>query len=377
MSVISAASLANAGISEIKGKHMQYSKFWNNNNNNNISSNNSQKSSSSSSAKRAKLSTKTELELGRISAGAKDLLLLMFSAVFAELEISIALLGFKIGCKVALDHCLGPSELCGVLVCCWQGLLLDLAGCVGGACLWAAWSVHHGSSSASAACLLVCVSGLLCLMSLGVCHWAAWSVHLGSSSASAACLFLCDSGLCIVKAALYHCLGPSVWSGIWFQLLGLVLFIHKYSSVMYLDVAIPISLSYFISTSTMIYVQHLTLGFPDPPLDLKDARISMFLMGISGNLYHHYLLSKLREQGDKGYKIPKGGLFDRVICPHYLFEILGFIGISCISQTLYAFSFTLGTTIYLTGRSYATRRRYLTKFQDFPKNIKALIPFVL
>ncbi|THG22138.1 hypothetical protein TEA_020854 [Camellia sinensis var. sinensis] len=162
-----------------------------------------------------------------------------------------------------------------------------------------------------------------------------------------------------------------------FKRLFEVLFIHKYSSVMYLDVAIPISLSYFISTSTMIYAQHLTLGFPEPPLDLKDAGISMFLMGISGNLYHHYLLSKLRKRGDKGYKIPKGGLFDLVICPHYLFEILGFIGISCISQTLYAFSFTLGTTIYLMGRSYATRKWYLTKFQDFPKNIKALIPFVL
>ncbi|KAF5948126.1 hypothetical protein HYC85_014083, partial [Camellia sinensis] len=143
-----------------------------------------------------------------------------------------------------------------------------------------------------------------------------------------------------------------------FKRLFEVLFIHKYNSVMYLDVTIPISLSYFISTSTMIYAQHLTLGFPEPPLDLKDAGISM-------------------KRGDKGYKIPKGGLFDLVICPHYLFEILGFIGISCISQTLYAFSFTLGTTIYLIGRSYATRKWYLTKFQDFPKNVKSLIPFVL
>ncbi|KAL7185006.1 hypothetical protein ACSBR2_027030 [Camellia fascicularis] len=263
MSVISAASLANAGISEIKGKHMQYSKFWNNNNNNNnnnnIGSNNSQKSPSSSSAKRAKLSTKTG----------------MLIAYTPALLASVASFGIF------------PNEG-------FRFLLVN----------------------------------------------SALTIHF-------------------------------------FKRFFEVLFIHKYSSVMYLDVAIPISLSYFISTSTMIYAQHLTLGFPEPPLDIKDAGISMFLMGISGNLYHHYLLSKLREQGDKGYKIPKGGLFDRVICPHYLFEILGFIGISCISQTLYAFSFTLGTTIYLMGRSYATRKWYLTNFQDFPKNIKALIPFVL
>lgn len=34
MSVISIASLANAGFSEVRGKHMSYSKFWNVNNNN-------------------------------------------------------------------------------------------------------------------------------------------------------------------------------------------------------------------------------------------------------------------------------------------------------------------------------------------------------
>ncbi|KAK2457163.1 3-oxo-5-alpha-steroid 4-dehydrogenase family protein [Trifolium repens] len=88
-----------------------------------------------------------------------------------------------------------------------------------------------------------------------------------------------------------------------------------------------------------------------------------------------YLLSKLRGKGEKGYKIPKGGLFDYVICPHYLFEIIAFYGFSFISQTLYGFSFALGTTFYLLGRSYAARRWYVSKFEDFPKNVKAIIPF--
>ncbi|MBA0571140.1 hypothetical protein Golob_004730, partial [Gossypium lobatum] len=77
---------------------------------------------------------------------------------------------------------------------------------------------------------------------------------------------------------------------------------------------------------------------------------------ISGNFYHHYLLSKLRTKGDKEYKIPKGGLFELVICPHYLFEILEFLGISLISQTLYSFSVTLGSALYLMCRSYVTRK---------------------
>lgn len=155
-----------------------------------------------------------------------------------------------------------------------------------------------------------------------------------------------------------------------------VLFIHQYSGNMILDSAIPITLSYFTGTVCMIYAQYLTQGVPGPKLDLKVAGEVLFLVGIAGNFYHHYLLSKLREKGDKTYKIPKGGLFGLVICPHYLFEIIIFIGFCLISQTLYSFLFALGTLWYLMGRSYATRRWYLSKFENFPRQVKALIPYV-
>ncbi|KAG7946401.1 hypothetical protein I3843_14G038000 [Carya illinoinensis] len=155
-----------------------------------------------------------------------------------------------------------------------------------------------------------------------------------------------------------------------------VLFVHKYSGGMVLDLVILISLSYFTTTATIIYSLHLTQGISEPPVDLKYPGVLLFLIGIGGNFYHHYLLSKLRGKSDKEYRVPKGGLFCLVICPHYLFEIIGFLGISCISQTLYAFSFTLGSALYLMGRSYATRRWYLSKLEDFPQHLKALIPYV-
>ncbi|TYJ15904.1 hypothetical protein E1A91_A10G214100v1 [Gossypium mustelinum] len=98
--------------------------------------------------------------------------------------------------------------------------------------------------------------------------------------------------------------------------------------------------------------------------------------GICGNFYHHCILSKLRTKGGKEYKIPKGGLFELVICPHYLFEILGFLGISLISQTLYSFSTTLGIAVYLMCRGYVTRKWYMSKFEDLPKEVKAVIPYV-
>ncbi|KAJ7974830.1 3-oxo-5-alpha-steroid 4-dehydrogenase family protein [Quillaja saponaria] len=158
-----------------------------------------------------------------------------------------------------------------------------------------------------------------------------------------------------------------------------VLFIHKYSGSLSLGTGISISLSYFIVTVTMIYSQHLTKGIPEPPIDLKcPAGIILFLTGIIGNFYHHYLLSKLRRgMGDqKEYKIPKGGFFNLVVCPHYFFEIIDFFGVSFISQTLFSLCFTIGSAFFLMGRSYATRRWYLSRFEDFPKHVKALIPFV-
>ncbi|KAG8390822.1 hypothetical protein BUALT_Bualt01G0123500 [Buddleja alternifolia] len=149
------------------------------------------------------------------------------------------------------------------------------------------------------------------------------------------------------------------------------------SGFMVLDSAILISATYFTSAVSMIYFQQLSEGFPEPSIDLKYVGVSVFLVGIFGNFYHHYLLLKLREEkSDKGYKIPRGGLFSLVICPHYLFEILTFIGISLISQTFFSYLCAIGVAFYLLGRSYATRNWYLSKFENFPKNVKALIPYV-
>lgn len=155
-----------------------------------------------------------------------------------------------------------------------------------------------------------------------------------------------------------------------------VLFVHQYSGRMRLESAIPISFSYFTATVSMIYAQYLSQDMVEPAIDLKYPGLALFLIGIAGNFYHHLLLSKLRQKGDKGYKIPTGGLFGLVICPHYLFEIIGFYGISLIAQTVYSLSFSLGTTLYLSGRSLATRKWYLSKFENFPKEVKTLMPYI-
>ncbi|WVZ61970.1 hypothetical protein U9M48_011775 [Paspalum notatum var. saurae] len=160
-----------------------------------------------------------------------------------------------------------------------------------------------------------------------------------------------------------------------------VLFVHRYSGSMPLDTAATIGCSYLLSTATMIYAQHLSRGLPEPPVDLLYPGVLLVAVGLAGNFYHHYLLSRLRADGggdgDKGYKIPRGGLFELVTCPHYLFEILGFFGFAMIAQTAYALAVATGTAAYLAGRSCATRRWYESKFEEFPARIKALVPYLL
>nr|XP_010917900.1 uncharacterized protein LOC105042404 isoform X2 [Elaeis guineensis] len=66
-----------------------------------------------------------------------------------------------------------------------------------------------------------------------------------------------------------------------------VLFVHQYSGHMILDSVIAICLSYFISTLTMIYAQHLSQGMEEPSVDLKSAGIILFLIGITGEWRSH------------------------------------------------------------------------------------------
>ncbi|KAL6647022.1 hypothetical protein ACP70R_014459 [Stipagrostis hirtigluma subsp. patula] len=155
--------------------------------------------------------------------------------------------------------------------------------------------------------------------------------------------------------------------------------VHRYSGCMPLATAVLVCSCYMFNTVTMIYVQYLSQGLPEPPVDLLYPGVLVFSVGIAGNFYHHYLLSRLRDGGgdDKRYKIPRGGLFELVACPHYLFEIIGFFGFAMISQTVFGLAAALGTAAYLTGRSCATRRWYASKFEEFPAGIKALVPYVL
>jgi hypothetical protein len=138
-----------------------------------------------------------------------------------------------------------------------------------------------------------------------------------------------------------------------------VLFIHRYSGNMPLATAATISSSYLLSTVNMIYALHLCP--PGPAIGLPYPGVLVFAVGIAGNLYHHYLLSRLRSGssgGDKGHRIPRGGLFELVpalpLRDHRVVRLRHDLADDTVAS---------GTAAYLTGRSCATRRWYQSKFE--------------
>eukprot|EP01018_Ginkgo_biloba_P024572 Gb_15500 [translate_table: standard] len=156
-----------------------------------------------------------------------------------------------------------------------------------------------------------------------------------------------------------------------------VLFIHRYSGEIAIDTAIFVSFFYGFTSTNLLYALQMSEGLRPPSLNLIPSGVILFIIGMGGNFYHHYLLSRLRKDGEKGYRVPQGGLFRLVVCPHYLFEIIDFVGLAFISQTPYSFCTVTSVFLYLLGRSLSTRAWYMKKFEGFPRHRKALIPFII
>lgn len=149
-----------------------------------------------------------------------------------------------------------------------------------------------------------------------------------------------------------------------------VLVVHKYSGPIGLPTVIQITAGY---TAVSVYAAYLLPLVPTQINAIVIVGIIFFILGQGFNFYHHYLLAKLREQ-EEGYFIPHGGLFEKVSCPHYFFEVMAWIGIALISRHIDMFLLALMMGSYLTGRSVKATEWYREKFPDYPSDRKHIFP---
>ena len=117
-------------------------------------------------------------------------------------------------------------------------------------------------------------------------------------------------------------------------------------------------------------------------LTLRDARFAggllMWLHGFLLNYQADGILRVLRsgKPGEPRYKIPRGGLFELVSGANYAAEIYEWIGFAVAAWSLPAFTFAAFTFLNTAPRGYKHHLWYLEKFDDYPKDRKAVIPFL-
>lgn len=105
--------------------------------------------------------------------------------------------------------------------------------------------------------------------------------------------------------------------------------------------------------------------------------ILLFISGFIINKYHDRLLIKLRKSVPQGYRIPYGGLFKYVSCPNYFGEIATWIGFFIVCYNLPALSFAIWTMVNLIPRAFDHHKWYKSHFENYPKERKVVIPYVL
>ena len=104
---------------------------------------------------------------------------------------------------------------------------------------------------------------------------------------------------------------------------------------------------------------------------------ALFLSGYALNLHSDRVLRNLRKPGEKGYKIPRGGLFRFVSAPNYLAEIVEWTGWAIATWSMPGLVFVIWTTANLAPRAFKNHQWYRDTFPDYPKVRKALIPFIV
>jgi steroid 5-alpha reductase family enzyme len=103
----------------------------------------------------------------------------------------------------------------------------------------------------------------------------------------------------------------------------------------------------------------------------------IFWLGFALNQHSDRVLINLRKGRERGYKIPYGGGYRFVSCPNYLGEMIEWGGWALACWNPGATAFFIWTAANLAPRAIKTHRWYRDRFPEYPRERKALIPFVL
>ena len=103
----------------------------------------------------------------------------------------------------------------------------------------------------------------------------------------------------------------------------------------------------------------------------------LFIFGMTINRVADRDLIRLRKPGETGYKIPQNGLFKYVSCPNHFGEIVEWVGFAILTWSLPALAFAIWSISNVIPRSLDHHKWYKNNFKNYPKDRKAVIPYLL
>jgi steroid 5-alpha reductase family enzyme len=113
---------------------------------------------------------------------------------------------------------------------------------------------------------------------------------------------------------------------------------------------------------------------------LSDPRfilgIVVFITGMLINTHSDRVLLKLRKPGEMDYKVPMSGLHTKVAAPNYFGEFIEWLGFALMTWSPAGLLFAAYTFANLAPRARSHLKWYQETFPEYPKDRKAIIPYI-
>ena len=105
--------------------------------------------------------------------------------------------------------------------------------------------------------------------------------------------------------------------------------------------------------------------------------LSIFLLGMYINIRSDYIIVAMKKRNGPGYHIPQTFLYKYLSAPNYFGEIIEWLGWAILTWSISGVVFLIWVIANLFPRAIAHHKWYKNKFDDYPKNRKAIIPGII
>lgn len=107
------------------------------------------------------------------------------------------------------------------------------------------------------------------------------------------------------------------------------------------------------------------------------AGVILFFTGMFINWKADDKLIHLRKPDETHYVIPEKWLFNYISCPNLFGELVEWLGFALLCWNLPALGFFIWTAANLIPRAISHHKWYKEKFPDYPRQRKAILPFMV